>query len=425
MPRRVHYAWVVLGVLIVIMIAAGGLRSAFGVFIKPIEAELGWSRTSLSIAAALSLLLYGALAPFAGRAADLWGARVVFTGSLGLMAAGAFASAYMTRLWHLYVASGILMSVGAGGATLTSAVPLLTRWFDKRRGLVMGIAGAAMSAGQLVVIPLATWLTLTVGWRQSYLWLGLGLVVLSLPLGATLLRNDPRDHGLEPYGAAPAVRAAGADQASETARVSVTEAMQVPAFWLLVSSYFICGYTTGGLIGTHLIPHAVEHGFTEMVAAQALGVMGATSIFGSIASGWICDRFGRKGPLAWYYLLRGVSLLFLLGVSDVASLDLFAFVLGLNWFSTVPPTTTLTANIFGRASVGELSGWIFLSHQSGAALAASVGGWIHDATGSYSWAFISGALLAFVAAGLTLAIREEPAARSPMPTAGVPAPTRS
>jgi MFS family permease len=408
-PRRVHYAWVVLGVLIVIMIAAGGLRSAFGVFIKPIESELGWSRTSLSIAAALSLLLYGALAPFAGRAADLWGARTVFTASLGLMAAGALASAYMTRLWHLYVASGILMALGAGGATLTSAVPLLTRWFDKRRGLVMGIAAAAMSAGQLVVIPLAAWLTLTIGWRQSYIWLGLGLVVLILPLGATLLRNDPRDQGLEPYGATPAVPASGADPAPAPARVSFYEAMQVPAFWLLVSSYFICGYTTGGLIGTHLIPHAVEHGFTEMVAAQALGVMGATSILGSIASGWICDRFGRKGPLAWYYLLRGVSLLFLLGVSDVASLDLFAFILGLNWFSTVPPTTTLTANIFGRASVGELSGWIFLSHQSGAALAAGMGGWIHDATGNYSWAFISGALLAFVAAGLTLAIREEPA----------------
>jgi len=425
MPRRVHYAWVVLGVLIVIMIAAGGLRSAFGVFIKPIEAELGWSRTSLSIAAAVSLLLYGALAPFAGRAADLWGARTVFTAALALMAVGALASAYMTRLWHLYLASGILMAVGAGGATLTSAVPLLTRWFDKRRGLVMGVAGAAMSAGQLVVIPLATWLTLTIGWRQSYIWLGLGLAVLIVPLGAALLRNDPRDQGLEPYGATPAVRVSGAEPASATARVSLSEAMQVPAFWLLVSSYFICGYTTGGLVGTHLIPHAVEHGFTEMVAAQALGVMGATSIFGSIASGWICDRFGRKGPLAWYYMLRGLSLLFLLGVSDVASLDLFAFILGLNWFSTVPPTTTLTANIFGRGSVGELSGWIFLSHQAGAALAASVGGWIHDATGSYSWAFISGALLAFVAVGLTLAIREEPTGQTPMPAAGVPAPTGS
>jgi MFS family permease len=404
---RIHYAWVVLSVLVVIMITAGGLRASFGVFIKPMEAELGWSRTSLSIAAALSILIYGAVAPFAGRAADLWGARVVFTISLGLIVLGALASAYVTQLWHLFVASGVLMALGAGGGTLTPAIPLIARWFEKHRGLAMGIAGAAMSAGQLVVIPLATWLTLTVGWRQSYIWLGLGLLVLVLPIGATFLRNDPQDKKLKPYGAGPTVSATEA--ASRERRISITEASQVPAFWLLAASYFICGYTSNGLVGTHLIPHAVEHGFTEMQAAQALGVMGATSVLGTIASGWICDRLGRKGPLAWYYLIRGLSLLFLLVVWDVPSLDLFAAVLGLNWFSTVPPITTLTANIFGRKSVGELSGWIFLAHQVGGALAASVGGFIHDATGSYTWAFVSAALLAFVAVGLTLAIREEPA----------------
>jgi MFS family permease len=407
---RIHYAWIVLGTLVVIMVTAGGLRASFGVFIKPMEAEMGWSRTSLSIAAALSLLVYGVVAPFAGRAADLWGARTVCTVSLGLIALGALASASVRELWQLYLASGVLMAVGASGGTLTPAIPLIARWFDKHRGLAIGIAGAAMSAGQLVVIPLATWLTLRLGWRQSYAWLGLGLLVLILPLGAAFLRNDPRDKGLAPYGASPS-KDANASAWSRGRRVSITEAAQYPAFWLLVSTYFVCGYTSGGLVGTHLIPHAVEHGFTEMAAAQALGVMGATSILGTIASGWICDRFGRKGPLAWYYLVRGLSLLFLLVVWDVPSLDLFAAVLGLNWFSTVPPTTTLTANIFGRHSVGELSGWIFLAHQVGAALAASIGGFIHDATGSYAWAFISAALLAFVAAGLTLAIREEPAPR--------------
>ena len=409
----------------VVMIAAGGLRSTFGVFIKPMEAEFGWSRTSLSIAAALSLLVFGAVAPLAGRMADLWGARAVFTASLGLLGIGALASAFVTQIWHVYIASGVLMAVGAGGGTLTSAIPLIARWFDKRRGLVMGIAGAAMSAGQLVVIPLATWLTLTLGWRQSYIWLGLGLVVLILPLGAALLRNDPRDKGLEPYGAAPMASMPGGSSSTADGRVSITEAIQVPAFWLLLGSYFICGYTSGGLVGTHLIPHAVEHGFSEMAAAQALGVMGATSILGTIASGWICDRFGRKGPLAWYYLVRGLSLLFLLVVWDVPSLHVFAAILGLNWFSTVPPTTTLTANIFGRHSVGELSGWIFLAHQVGAALAASLGGWIHDLTGSYTWAFISAALLAFVAAGLSLAIREEPMTSRPGPAAGMPVPISS
>ena len=404
-----------------ILITAGGLRASFGVFIKPIEAELGWSRTSLSIAAALSLLVYGAVGPIAGRLADLSGARIVVAVSLVLIGTAAIASSFVTQLWHLYIASGLLMALGAGGGTMTSAVPLIARWFDRHRGLGVGVAGAAMSAGQLVMIPLATWLTLTVGWRQSYLWLGSGLIVLILPVAALLLRNDPREKGLEPYGATGAEHMSGSS--ANAARVSITDAMQVPTFWFLLGSYAICGYTTGGLVGTHLIPHAVEHGFPEMVAAQALGVMGATSIFGTLASGWISDHIGRKGPLTCYYVLRGLSLLSLLVVWDAPSLHVFAFILGLNWFSTVPPTTTLTANIFGRASVGELSGWIFLAHQVGAAVAASVGGLIHDATGSYTWAFVSAAFLAFIAAGLTLAIREEPARRTPVRAEELPAPT--
>ena len=426
MPKnegRIHYAWVVLGVMVVVMIAANGLRSVFGVFIKPMEAEFGWSRTSLSVAAALSLLLFGAVSPFAGRLADLWGGRVVFTVALGVMGIGTVASAFVSQLWHIYLASGVAMALGAGGATLTAAIPLAARWFDKRRGLVIGIAGAAMSAGQLVVIPLAMWLTLRLGWRQSYLWLGLGLLALILPLSAILLRSDPKDKGTEPYGADTTHGSAGSSLLNE-ARVSVTEAAQVPAFWLLVGSYFVCGYTSGGLVGTHLIPHTVEHGFSEMEGAQALGVMGAVSVIGTILAGWICDRFGRKGPLAWYYFFRGVALLFLLVVWNVPSLYLFAAILGLNWFSTVPPTTTLTANIFGRSSVGELSGWIFLSHQVGAALAATLGGWIHDVTGSYTWAFISAAFLAFIAAGMTLAIREEPVTR-PSPMTGIPVPSQT
>ncbi len=418
---RLHYAWIVLGVLVVLLIAANGLRSTFGVFIKPLEAEFGWSRTSLSAAAAVSLLLFGAIAPFAGRMADLWGGRVVFTAALGLMGIAALASSLVTQLWHVYVASGILMALGAGGASLTTAIPLAARWFDKRRGLVIGIAGAAMSAAQLIVVPLAMWLALRLGWRGSYFWLGIGLLLLILPLSAALLRNDPRDKGIQPYGANPRVSPVGAASPPEETRVPITKASRVPAFWLLSASYFVCGYTSAGLVGTHLIPHALEQGFPEMAAAQALGVMGAMSVFGTIASGWICDRFGRKGPLAWYYFVRGLALLFLLVVWDVPSLHLFAAILGLNWFSTVPPTTTLTANIFGRASVGELTGWIFVSHQVGAALAATLGGWIHDQTGSYAWAFISAALLAFVASGLALAIREEPVTTRPSPAPGIPA----
>lgn len=407
-PGGIHYAWVVLAVLAVVLIATSGLRAVFGVFIKPLETEFGWSRTALSGAAALSLLVLGAVAPFIGRLADLWGARALVAGGIALLGIGTLVSGGVSELWHVYVALGLLPALGAAGAGFTTAIPLVVRWFDSRRGLAIGIAGAAMSAGQLVVVPLAMWLTLRVGWRQSFLWLGAGLVVLILPLAIALIQSDPRDKGVVPYGAGELGAASELVARSGEQRVSIAEAMRCPAFWLLVGSYSVCGYTSGGLIGTHLIPHAVEHGFSEMAGAQALGLTGAMSIVGTIASGWVCDRFGRKGPLAVYYLLRGLSLLFLTMVRDVPSLLLFAVVFGLNYFSTAPPTTTLTATIFGRNSVGELSGWIFLFHQVGSALAAAIGGWLFDQTGSYSWAFLSAALLAFIAAALTLSISEEP-----------------
>jgi len=283
--------------------------------------------------------------------------------------------------------------------------------------------GGAMSAGQLVIVPLAVWFTLRYGWRQSFLYLGVLLLVIALPLTLLFIRDDPAQKGLKAYGAGQAARA-GEPKAPPEGRTRVADAMQVPAFWLLAGTFFICGYTSNGLVLTHLVPHAAEHGFSEMHAAQALGVMGAMNILGTVASGFICDRFGRKRPLAFYYGVRGLSLLFLLYVWNVPSLHIFAAIFGLNYISTVPPTTTLTANIFGRYSVGSLSGWIFFAHQVGAALGAAVGGWVFQSTGSYSWAFISAALLAFLAVPMALAIKEAPVTRTPEPTpapAGLPA----
>jgi predicted MFS family arabinose efflux permease len=181
-----------------------------------------------------------------------------------------------------------------------------------------------------------------------------------------------------------------------------------------MGTFFVCGYTSNGMVLTHFMPHALEHNFTAMQASAALGVMGAMNIVGTMGSGWLCDRFGRRGPLATYYFVRGLSLLFLLYVWDVPSLHVWAAIFGLNYISTVPPTTTLTANIYGRFSVGELSGWIFFAHQVGAALGAALAGWIFEWTGSYSSAFVSAALMAFVAAGLALLIREQPLRARPL-----------
>jgi MFS family permease len=417
-PRRLHPAWIVLGAVTVCMLAATGVRAVFGIYIKPMEAEMGWTRSGLSGAAALSLLLLGAVGPWAGRIADRWGTRRLIIGSLVLLGAGTVAMGQSTQLWQIYLTAGVLMAVGAGGLGMATGSVIATRWFDQKRGMAIGFAAGGMSAGQLLIIPLATLLTTTQSWRVSTTWLGVGLLLLILPVAFFLVRNDPADRGLRPYGATGVEPTAAQAAATRSAgRVSVLEAAHSPQFWLLLSTFFVCGYTTGGLVMTHFMPHALEHNFTNFQASTALGIMGMMNVVGTIASGWLCDRFGRRGPLATYYFLRGVSLIFLLYVWNVPSLHIWAAIFGLNFISTVPPTTTLTANIFGRYSVGELSGWIFFSHQVGAAIAAALAGWIYEVYGGYGPAFVSAGVLAFIAAGLTLLIRERSVARRPMVTA--------
>jgi MFS family permease len=411
---RIHPAWVVLGAVTFGLLATSGVRSSFGVFIKPMEAEFGWDRTALSVVASLSLFLYGAVGPLVGRLADRWGPRGVFAVSTVLLGVGALATSWIVTLWQLYLTAGIVTALGAGGAGMPVAAAVATRWFDARRGLVLGIAGGGMAAGQLLIVPLAMWLTVSWGWRWTFLVLGAGFLFAVVPLVLALVRDDPRDLGLRPYGAKeggrPETRAEIAAQ-----RTGVLQAARTAPFWLLAGSFWVCGYTTSGLVLTHLIPHATEHGFHAGQAAQALGVMGALNVAGTVLSGVICDRFGQKGPLAGYYLLRGLSLVFLPYVDTVPGLFAFAAVFGLNYISTVPATTAITARIYGRHSVGELSGWIFFSHQVGSAIGSLAGGYLYDRFGDYTVAFHSAALVAFVATGLVLAIREEPAARRPAP----------
>jgi MFS family permease len=409
---RIHPAWIVLGAVTVVLLATSGVRSSFGVFIKPMEAEFGWDRTSLSLVASLSLFLYGAVAPWVGRLADRWGPRGVLAAATVLLGVGALATSWIVTLWQLYLTAGIVTALGAGGAAMSVAATVATRWFDARRGLVLGIAGGGLAAGQLLIVPLAMWLTVSWGWRWTFLLLGTGFLLLVVPLVLILVRNDPRELGVAPYGAKAGARPGTAAEIAAQ-RTGVLEAARTAPFWLLAGSFWVCGYTTSGVVLTHLIPHATEHGFHAGQAAQALGVMGALNVAGTILSGWICDRFGQKGPLAGYYLLRGLSLLFLPYVDTVAGLFAFAAIFGLNYISTVPATTALTARIYGRYSVGELSGWIFFAHQLGSAIGSLAGGYLYDRFGDYTVAFHSAALVAFVATGLVLAIREQPATRRP------------
>ncbi len=399
------------------MMTASGVRTTFGVYVKPMEVEFGWSRGALSEVAAIALLLLGTVSPLAGRLADRWGGRPVIALSIALLGAGTIGSAFVGQLWHVYVTAGILMALGSGGAGLATSSVLITRWFEARRGLAIGLASSAISLGQFGIIPLAAAITLGYGWRMSYFVLGVGLLAIVLPVAVGLIRSDPEERGIRPYGATGPLRtSAEVDALQRAQRLSLIDAAQFPQLWLLMATQFACGYTSIGMILTHFMPHALEHGFTEIQASTALGLMGAMNVVGTIGSGWICDRFGRCGPLATFYLVRGLSLLLLPYVWNVPSLQVWAVIFGLNYFSTVPPTTSLTVNIFGRHSVGELSGWIFFAHQVGAALGAALAGWVFEATGTYTTAFVSAAVVAFLGSALTLLIREEPVGSRPTPT---------
>jgi predicted MFS family arabinose efflux permease len=337
--------------------------------------------------------------------------------AVGLLGVGAIGAAAIQALWQAYLTTGILMGIGSGGLGLATGSVVAARWFESRRGLAIGVAAGGMSAGQLVIIPVATVLMLWFGWRVSFFALGLGLLGIALPIAFWLIRDDPADRGLSPYGATgPALTAAQAARERRIGRMGLAEAAQHSQFWLLAITSFVCGYTSVGLILTHFVPHALEHNFSQVEATTALAIMGSMNVVGTLGSGWLCDRFGRRGPLATYYLIRGVSLVFLLYVWNAPSLHLWAAIFGLNWVSTVPPTTTLTASIFGRYSVGELSGWIYFAHQVGAALSAASAGWIFEAYGSYVPAFVSAALLALLAAAMTLLIRDEPVVTPPPAT---------
>jgi len=419
-PARLHYAWVVLAATTFVLLTSGGVRAAIGVFVKPLEAEFGWSRTALSFAVAVSIALYGLTGPLVGRLADRYGPRWVLAGGVALVGIGTMLGAAVSQFWHFFVAVGLIAAIGSSATAAPVAAAVATRWFERHRGLVLGINGAGMAAGQLLVLPLAMGLVAVLGWRGAYLALGAGLLVLVVPLTAALIRNDPAERGLLPYGAvAPARPMTAAQEAAE--RTSVGEAIHTWPFLLLCGSFWVCGYTTFGVILAHFIPHATDHGFEAHHAAEALGIMGAMNIVGTIGSGWLCDRLGPKVPLALYYLFRGLSLFFLPFVTTVPGLFAFAALFGLNFISTVPATTTLTARIYGRYSVGELSGWIFASHQLGGAIGSIASGWLFDRTGDYTLAFYAAGAWALIATAMVLAIRDEPYVREQKPPMGVPA----
>src|SRR6266545_2282702 len=399
--RRLHYAWVVAAVTFMTLLVAAAVRSAPGVIIKPLETEFGWDRASISLAVSVSLITFGLGGPVGGTIVDRFGPRRALLAGLAAIAAGMLLLLSLHDLWQLYLLWGIVIGVGTGVASQVTGAAVAQRWFRAQRGVVVGLFGAATSAGQLIFIPSMMALTVSDGWRSGMTLLLAGAAVMTLPV-LLFMRDRPSDIGARPFGEGEVLSAE--ERAADARRTPLAVALRSRDFWLLAGSFFVCGYTSNGLVGTHLIPHALEHGYAPEVAASAVGVMGALNIVGTIASGWFSDRYGNRKLLAAYYGLRACSLAVLPFVAGAPELYGFAILYGLDWIATVPPTVNLTATIFGRASVGQLYGWIFFSHMCGAALAAYAGGYFHTVLGDYHLMFISAGIMGFIAVSLALRI---------------------
>ena len=417
-----HPAWIVAAVTLGALVAAAAFRSSIGVLLEPIEAEFGWSRATTSGAVTVNLVLYGLVAPFAAALMERWGVRRTVTAALLLIGVASALTMVMTEPWHLWLLWGLVIGVGTGMMALVFGAIVANRWFHTHRGLVTGIFSAANATGQMVFLPVIAATSTNFGWRAA-----VAIECVLAFFGAVMvwlfLVDHPADRSLLPYGVAegyalgaPAPRPSDEPPVRTALRV-LREASRTRAFWALAATFFVCGWSTNGLIQTHFIPAAHDAGLTPTLAAGLLAIVGTFDVIGTIASGWLTDRVDSRWLLLAYYGLRGLSLLALdqvLGPEIGAGLWVFIIFYGLDWVATVPPTVALCRQHFGLADSGIVFGWVFASHMIGAGASASVAGWLRTTTGSYHTAWLLAAGLCLGAAALAVTIRP---ARAALPEA--------
>jgi predicted MFS family arabinose efflux permease len=383
---RFHYAWVIAGVTFFVLLAGAGIRATPGVLIVPLENEFGWTSAAISGAIALNLLLFGLIGPFAASLINRYGLRRVLLFALALLAVSVALTAQMRFQWQLVLLWGVGVGSGAGVTAMVLAAVVANRWFDKNRGLVLGVLTSANATGQLLFLPVLARLVVKSGWRSVSLAVA-SFAILAFLVVMIFMRDKPSDVGLFPYG-----RTSPFEKPTHPPLKpleALRAAVRVPAFWVLAGSFFICGASTNGLVGTHLIPACHDYGIPEVRAAGLLAMMGIFDIVGTTASGWLSDRIASRYLLFTYYLLRGLSLLVLpyTLAQGQSNLHWFAIFYGLDWVATVPPTVKLTSDCFGRENTGVIFGWISAGHQLGAAMAAAGAGIIRTHAGSYQDAF--------------------------------------
>jgi len=414
--RKPHYAWIVLAITFAVLLTSAAVRATPGVLIVPFEHEFGWSRATISVAISINLLLYGLMGPFSAGLINRYGPRRVMAVSSFMIGLGTLATIAMKQPWQLIALWGVFVGTGTGMVAVVMGAAVVQRWFHIHRGLALGLLTASSATGQLIFLPLLAKLVVGSGWRWAVVAISAVALIIA-PIAFWVMRDRPQDKGLKPLGL-PDTRDVPAPVGGNPF-LAATSALRMASrsreFWILAGSFFVCGASTNGLIGTHLIPACMDHGIPEVQAAGLLAMMGIFDLFGTTGSGWLSDRFDNRLLLFTYYGLRGLALLYLPfgfvseGLAQGSSghgLTVFAVFYGLDWIATVAPTVALTRQVFGAEKAGLVFGWILASHQVGAALAASFAGFIRTYAGSYDYAFtIAGILCMISAVGVLFAAK--------------------
>jgi MFS family permease len=404
-PFGQNYAWVVVGVTFLALLAAAGLRSAPGVLLTPLHDGFGWERGQLSVAAAVGIFLYGLVGPFAAALMQTLGLKRTLLAGLALMSASTGLSLFMSEPWHFLVTWGVLSGFGSGAVALVLGAAVVNRWFATRRGLVMGLLSASTATGSLIFLPGMAALAQAGGWRPVVIAVSVAAAAL-IPLVFFLMPEKPADIGQRPYGATEDAVEGPRGRPADSIRLALSvlaQAARAPAFWLLFATFWVCGFTTNGLVGTHLISFCGDKGLVLVQAGMLLALMGVFDMVGTTASGWLTDRYDPRRLLFIYYSLRGLSLMALPFLEfNVVSLSVFAVFYGLDWLATVPPTVRLANEHFGEKNAPIVFGWIAVGHQTGAATAAFLGGFLRDLQGSYLTAFVLAGFLGLAAAAAAL-----------------------
>ena len=401
-----HYALVVVAVVFFALLAAAGVRSTPGVLLVPWAVSFHWSRSIISFAAAVGIFLFGLTGPFAAAAMQRFGIRKVVMAALAVMSLSAIASLWMTAPWQLILSWGVVSGIGSGCVANVLSATIVNRWFVTNRGLVMGLLAASTSTGTLIFFPALSAIQEWGGWKPVVMVVAAALALL-IPFVFWLLPEWPQDVGRQPFGADAdhplPPRITG--NPLKTAFTGLQEGLQNRDFWLLAGTFFVCGFTTNGLVGTHMIALCGDHGLDAVVAGGLLAIMGGFDLVGTTASGWLTDRYDPRKLLFVYYGLRGLSLIYLpFADFSFRGLSVFAIFYGLDWIATVPPTLALTNRAFGTAKAPVMFGWIAASHQLGAAAAAFLAGLSRSASGSSLESFVAAGLVGLAAALVSLMI---------------------